>query len=66
LMSRVFEALREMNAEGTTILLVEQNARMALKFARRGYVLENGRLVLEGKSEDLLNDPKVKSAYLGG
>ncbi len=66
LMSRVFEALREMNAEGTTILLVEQNARMALKFAQRGYVLENGRLVLEGKSEDLLNDPKVKSAYLGG
>jgi branched-chain amino acid transport system ATP-binding protein len=66
LMSRVFEALREMNAEGTTILLVEQNARMALKFAQRGYVLENGTLVLEGKSEDLLNDPKVKSAYLGG
>jgi branched-chain amino acid transport system ATP-binding protein len=47
-------------------LLVEQNARMALKFAQRGYVLENGNLVLEGKSEDLLTNPDVKKAYLGG
>lgn len=66
LMSKVFEALREINAEGTTILLVEQNARMALKFAQRGYVLENGRIVLQGRSEELINDPKVKRAYLGG
>ena len=52
--------------EGTTILLVEQNARMALQFAARGYVLESGRLVLEGKSADLLANPQVKQAYLGG
>jgi branched-chain amino acid transport system ATP-binding protein len=66
LMKGVFDALREINQEGTTILLVEQNARMALRFAQRGYVLESGNLVLEGKSEDLLADPDVKRAYLGG
>jgi branched-chain amino acid transport system ATP-binding protein len=66
LMQDVFAALKEINQEGTTILLVEQNARMALKFAQRGYVLENGNLALEGKSEDLLNNPDVKRAYLGG
>ncbi len=66
LMGNVFEALREINKEGTTILLVEQNARMALKLSSRGYVLENGNIVLEGKSEDLLNNPEVKKAYLGG
>jgi branched-chain amino acid transport system ATP-binding protein len=66
LMGQVFEALRGINQEGTTILLVEQNARMALKFAARGYVLESGNLVLEGKSADLLANPEVKKAYLGG
>lgn len=66
LMGQVFEALRGINQEGTTILLVEQNARMALKFASRGYVLENGSLVLEGRSEELLDNPDVKKAYLGG
>lgn len=66
LMLDVFKALRRINSEGTTILLVEQNARMALQFAKRGYVLETGNIVLEGKSEDLLNDPAVKAAYLGG
>jgi len=66
LMLSMFEALREINREGTTILLVEQNARLALKFAKRAYVLENGRLVLEGPSADLLNNPEVKKAYLGG
>ncbi len=66
LMMAVFEALKGLNAEGTTILLVEQNARLALKFARRGYVLESGDLVLSGDSEKLLNDPEVKKAYLGG
>jgi branched-chain amino acid transport system ATP-binding protein len=66
LMLNVFNALKQLNDEGTTILLVEQNARMALQFARRGYVLENGNLVLEGKSEDLLENPEVKQAYLGG
>jgi len=66
LMLSVFDALKELNQEGTTILLVEQNARMALQFAQRGYVLENGNLVLEGSSEDLLDNPEVKNAYLGG
>ena len=67
LMKSVFDSMREINRkEGTTILVVEQNARMALQFAGRGYVLENGKLVLEGKSESLLDDPQVKKAYLGG
>jgi branched-chain amino acid transport system ATP-binding protein len=66
LMGSVFQALREINQEGTTILLVEQNARMALKFASRGYVLESGNVVLAGNSADLLANPEVKKAYLGG
>lgn len=66
LMMDVFKALEEINKEGTTILLVEQNARMALQFAQRGYVLETGDIVLEGNSKDLLEDPNVKKAYLGG
>jgi len=66
MMMSVFDALKELNQEGTTILLVEQNARMALQFAQRGYVLESGNLVLEGGSEALLADPEVKKAYLGG
>ena len=66
LMLSMFEALKEINREGTTILLVEQNARLALKFASRAYVLENGHLALEGPSADLLHNPEVKKAYLGG
>lgn len=55
----------EINQSGTSILLVEQNARLALRLARRGYVLETGSLVLEGRCEDLLEDERVKRAYLG-
>jgi branched-chain amino acid transport system ATP-binding protein len=67
LMLHMFEALKEINRDGgTTILLVEQNARLALQFAQRGYVLEHGNLVLEGSSEELLENPEVKRAYLGG
>jgi branched-chain amino acid transport system ATP-binding protein len=66
LMRDVFVALKEINQEGTTILLVEQNARMALKFASRGYVLESGNVVLEGPADELLENPEVKKAYLGG
>ncbi len=66
LMLSMFEALREINGEGTTILLVEQNARLALKFSQRGYVIETGRLVMAGRSQELLKDPEVKKAYLGG
>ncbi|MBU1344253.1 MAG: ABC transporter ATP-binding protein [Proteobacteria bacterium] len=65
LMLEMFDALKEINKLGTTILLVEQNARLALKFAQRGYVIENGSLVLEGPADDLLNNPDVKKAYLG-
>jgi branched-chain amino acid transport system ATP-binding protein len=67
LMKRVFRSLMEINqTEGTAILLVEQNARLALKFAKRGYVLENGNMVLHGPSEELLGNEDVKKAYLGG
>ena len=66
LVREIFQTLREINAAGTTILLVEQNARQALKLAHRGYVLETGRLVLAGTATQLATDPKVKDAYLGG
>ena len=62
----IFETLKEINAQGTTILLVEQNANMALKLASRGYVLETGDIVLEGTSAELAANPEVKKAYLGG
>jgi branched-chain amino acid transport system ATP-binding protein len=62
----IFETLKEINALGTTILLVEQNANMALKLASRGYVLETGKIVLEGTSAELAANPEVKKAYLGG
>ena len=66
LMMSMFDSLKTINQEGTAILLVEQNARLALKLAQRGYVLETGNVVMEGKASDLLNDPNVKKAYLGG
>jgi branched-chain amino acid transport system ATP-binding protein len=66
LMMSLFYALKEINAEGTTILQVEQNARLTLQFALRGYVIENGRLVLEGRSKELLENADVKKAYLCG
>ncbi len=66
LMMSMFDALKQINAEGTTILLVEQNARLALQFSQRGYVIETGKLVMAGVSSDLLKDPDVKKAYLGG
>ncbi len=62
----IFETIKEINAQGTTILLVEQNANMALKLASRGYVLETGNVVLEGTSKELAANPEVKKAYLGG
>lgn len=66
LMMSLFDALKDINREGTTILLVEQNARMALQFAQRGYVLETGNVVLEDTSEALAENADVKKAYLGG
>jgi branched-chain amino acid transport system ATP-binding protein len=66
LVREIFQTIREINAAGTTILLVEQNARQALKLAHRGYVLETGRLTLAGTSAELMDSPRVKEAYLGG
>jgi branched-chain amino acid transport system ATP-binding protein len=67
LVELIFGVIRNLNQQdGTTILLVEQNALMALKYANRAYVLETGQVVLEGPAAKLLNDPKVKAAYLGG
>ena len=65
MVEQVFETIRTINAQGVTILLVEQNALMALGIAHYGYVLESGRIVLAGRGEDLLGDEKVQRAYLG-
>ena len=61
----IFRTLREINADGLTIFLVEQNVRQALKIARHGYVIESGKIVLDGSGDRLLHDPKVLAAYLG-
>lgn len=66
LVEQIFDIIKELHKEGTTILLVEQNAQMALSVADRGYVLETGRVVTTGAGKDLLNDKAVKAAYLGG
>lgn len=65
LVEEIFNIIQEINAQGTSILLVEQNAQMALSVAHRGYVLETGKIVLEGDSNDLLHNPMVAKAYLG-
>ncbi|MDI6793698.1 MAG: ABC transporter ATP-binding protein [bacterium] len=65
LVQQIFAILEEINKEGVTIFLVEQNAHIALKLANRGYVLETGRIVLSGQAEWLLNNDRVKKAYLG-
>ncbi len=66
LVREIFRVLTEINQAGTTILLVEQNANMALRTAHRGYVLETGVIALAGTGQELLGDPRVKEAYLGG
>ena len=65
IVQEVFQAIRTLNAAGLTILLIEQNVALSLKLAARGYVLENGRIVLEGTGEELLSDDRVRKAYLG-
>jgi branched-chain amino acid transport system ATP-binding protein len=62
---KIFEVIRSVAAEGVTILLVEQNANLALEFSQRAYVMESGRITLAGSGADLLADPKVRAAYLG-
>ncbi|OGP63597.1 MAG: ABC transporter ATP-binding protein [Deltaproteobacteria bacterium RBG_13_53_10] len=66
LVGSVFDVIRRINTQGVTLLLIEQNAYAALQISERGYVLENGRIVLSGMSRDLAGDEKVKKAYLGG
>ncbi len=65
LVDSIFETIVELNKAGTTILLVEQNARMALQVANRGYVLQTGEIVLSGTAEQLHSDQSVQKAYLG-
>jgi branched-chain amino acid transport system ATP-binding protein len=66
LVEQIFEIIRDINQQGTSIMLVEQNAQMALSISDRGYVLETGKIVLEGNAYELLQDPMVVEAYLGG
>ena len=63
--AKIFDVIRTLNQDGIAVLLVEQNARMALKVAHRGYVLETGRITMSAPAADLLTDQRVKDAYLG-
>ena len=65
LVNEIFKIIKEVSKDGATVLLVEQNAKKALSIADRAYVLETGRIVMDGKAEDLLNDPRIRAAYLG-
>jgi branched-chain amino acid transport system ATP-binding protein len=65
MVEKIFEVIRNVSAQGITILLVEQNAKLALQAAHRGYVMESGLITMEGRAADMLNDPRVKAAYLG-
>ncbi len=62
----IFSIIQEIKQQGTTVLLIEQNAKMALSIADRGYVLETGKIVLRGSGQELLESDEVKKAYLGG
>jgi branched-chain amino acid transport system ATP-binding protein len=66
IVTKIFEIIREINQQGTTILLVEQNANMALHVAQRGYVLETGQIVLKDTAQNLISNEQVKKSYLGG
>ena len=65
IVAQIFDIIRAVNAEGTTCLLVEQNASQALKLANRGYVLETGNIVMSGPADTMLEDPRIRAAYLG-
>ena len=62
---KIFEVVRNVSAQGVTILLVEQNAKLALQAAHRGYVMDSGLITMSGNAKDMLDDPKVQAAYLG-
>jgi branched-chain amino acid transport system ATP-binding protein len=65
IVEQIFKIIQQINAQGTTILLVEQNAHLALQLTHRGYVMETGEITIEGTSDELLNDERVRQAYLG-
>ncbi|GHE57831.1 ABC transporter ATP-binding protein [Streptomyces vinaceus] len=65
IVAQIFEIIKEINTQGTTVLLVEQNAAQALRIADRGYVLETGRITLHAPAHELLDDPRIRAAYLG-
>ena len=65
IVSKIFKIIEEINRQGTTVLLVEQNAKAALRLASRAYVMESGRIVMQGNASDLASDPGIKKAYLG-
>jgi branched-chain amino acid transport system ATP-binding protein len=66
IVAQIFEIVKKLNSEGMTILLVEQNARMALQISTRAYVVETGKITLSGSGKELLNDSRVIDSYLGG
>jgi len=65
MVEKIFEVVREISKEGLTVLLVEQNARLALQAANRGYVMDSGLVTMSGDAKAMLHDPKVRAAYLG-
>ncbi|MCP9760626.1 ATP-binding cassette domain-containing protein, partial [Aquitalea sp. S1-19] len=65
IVAKIFEIIRMVAEQGVTMLLVEQNARLALEVSQRGYVMESGRITMSGNAQDLLNDDRVRNAYLG-
>ncbi len=65
MVEKIFEVIREVSRQGITILLVEQNAKLALEAAHRGYVMDSGAIIMSGNAKDMLHDPRVKAAYLG-
>ena len=66
LVQEIFHIIQDINKDGVTVLLVEQNAKKALEVASRAYVLETGTIAMSGNAQELANDPKVRAAYLGG
>jgi branched-chain amino acid transport system ATP-binding protein len=65
MVEKIFEVIRDVSKQGITILLVEQNAKLALEAAHRGYVMDSGAVIMSGNADDMLHDPRVKAAYLG-
>ncbi len=65
MVDKIFEVIRDVSKQGITVLLVEQNAKLALQAAHRGYVMDSGLITMTGNAADMLDDPRVKAAYLG-